>query len=224
MAPALLLPGTVLARWQHTSQGPGTTTVLPDGCRDLVLRLDTATGQADGMVTPLDTQARRVNTLRPTQWIGFRLRPGVQVEERALLAAARAARHSGGWDEGRVLCALEDHVVLHARAAEALEALQACASVDDAARALGISPRSLERMLAEATGQPPRYWRALARMRRAACALSGGAPLVAIAADHGYADQSHFSRECLRWLGRTPHTLRHSPDLLATVAQPGYGA
>ncbi len=223
MAHPLLLPGTVLARWEHASATPGTTTVLPDGCRDLILRLDTASGEAEAMVTPLDTQARPVSTLRPTQWFGFRLRPGVQVDEPGLLAAADAARRAGGWDEGRVLSALDDHVRLHPHAAEALEALQTCESVGDAARALGTSPRSLERMLAQATGQPPRYWRALARVRRAACALQGCAPLAAIAADHGYADQAHFSRECLRWLGQTPSTLRRLPDLLATVAQPGYG-
>ncbi|WP_291467451.1 hypothetical protein [Acidovorax sp.] len=29
MAPALLLPGTVLARWQHTSQGPAPPRFCP---------------------------------------------------------------------------------------------------------------------------------------------------------------------------------------------------
>ncbi len=223
MAHPLLLPGTVLARWEHASETPITTTVLPDGCRDLILRLDTDSGEAEGMVTPLDTQARPVRTLRPTQWIGFRLRPGVQVDEPGLLAAADAARRPGGWDERRVLSALDDHVRLHPRTAEALQALQACEGVEHAARALGTSPRSLERMLAQATGQPPRYWRALARVRRAGRALHGDVPLAAIAADHGYADQAHFSRECQRWLGCTPAALRRLPGMLATLAQPGYG-
>ena len=38
----------------------------------------------------------------------------------------------------------------------------------------------------------------------------------------GFADQAHFSRDCLRWLGQTPASLRGAPQLLATVAQAGY--
>ncbi|AEG93229.1 helix-turn-helix domain-containing protein [Ramlibacter tataouinensis] len=88
---------------------------------------------------------------------------------------------------------------------------------------VGVSERSLERTTARATGQPPRYWRSLSRVRRAAMALRSPASLAEIAADHGYADQAHFSRECLRWLGQSPARLRASPRLLAVVAQSGYG-
>ena len=105
---------------------------------------------------------------------------------------------------------------------EALHALAHIRTVGAAAQSLGVSERSLERLTQRATGQPPRFWRALARVRRAARDLATPQPLAEIAADHGYADQAHLSRDCLRWLGQTPAALRRSPEQLATVAQAGY--
>jgi transcriptional regulator GlxA family with amidase domain len=122
-----------------------------------------------------------------------------------------------------VLEAIDACVRLDARVEEALAALADTASIRHAVGALGVSERSLERLVQTATGQPPRYWRALARVRRAAQALDSAQPLAAIAADHGFADQAHFSRECRRWLGQTPSHLRKAPALLATAAQAGYG-
>jgi AraC-like DNA-binding protein len=60
-------------------------------------------------------------------------------------------------------------------------------------------------------------------VRRAAQALATAQPLAEIAADNGYADQAHFCRDCLRWLGQSPAALRRSPHVLTTIAQAGYG-
>ncbi|GKS76765.1 hypothetical protein AVME950_17735 [Acidovorax sp. SUPP950] len=69
--------------------------------------------------------------------------------------------------------ALADFTRCDTRVQEALAALAQSPTVGAAARALGVSERTLERLMRTATGEPPRYWRALARVRRAAQALAG---------------------------------------------------
>ena len=81
---------------------------------------------------------------------------------------------------------------------------------------LGVSERSLERLLTQRTQRGPRFWRNLAR------ALAGGKPLAQLAADHGYADQAHMARDLLRWFGATPTRLRAMPAFLATLRAPAY--
>jgi AraC-like DNA-binding protein len=233
---ALPLPCAVLTRWQHTTTDDSPTTVLPDGCSDLILHID-AEGACGWHISPLGSTALQVPGRAGELWLGYRLQPGVSIQQTPLLSAVQAIwqqaqRHERSSAvrpcidatlETAVLEAIDTHVHLNVRTQEALYALAHAPSVDQAAKALGVSERSLERMSLQATGQPPRFWRALARVRRAAQALGTSEPLVAIAADHGYADQAHFSRDCLRWLGTTPLRLRQSPALLATVGQAGYG-
>jgi len=222
---AIWLPPTVLERWQHHSTEPSVTCVLPDGCRDLIVQID-AQGAAHWMVSHLPQQAYGVPGSAGEDWLGFRLHPGVVVNADALLQAVQAIDLTGDPAESaaRVHTALADFTRCDARMQDALAALAHSPTVAAAARSLGVSERTLERLTRTTTGEPPRYWRALARVRRAARALAGdGLPLAAIAADHGYADQAHFGRECLHWLGQTPARLRSSQDLLASVQSSGYG-
>jgi AraC-like DNA-binding protein len=102
-------------------------------------------------------------------------------------------------------------------------ALAAGDSLATAARRLGVSPRGLQRRLRAIGLPPPDFWRLLGRARSAANALPGGAPLAAIAADFGYSDQSHMTREFVRWLGIAPDRLRHAPARMDIIRQPGLG-
>lgn len=228
------MPSAVLERWQHSSSQASSTTVLPDGCIDLLVQVD-GKGSVRWSMSPLARQAYGVQSKAGTHWLGYRLHPGVVPQAQALLALATdIGLHAGlgraPQDTLAVLAAIEpavreaidQHTNEDPRVRHALAALAAESSVARAARALGVTERSLERLMGR-TGEPPRYWRALARVRRAAHALSTPAPLAAVAADHGFADQSHFSRECLRWLGHTPTQLRSTPALLAVLHASGYG-
>lgn len=233
---AELLPHSLLARWQQRTTEPGSTVVLPDGCCDLILHVDAA-GRPAWQVSPLADAVVTVPGAADEFWRGYRLRPGTLVQAPALIRAAQAiwsqAVRRDLWSsaqaridtvvEHQLLDAIDAHTHLAPRVQDALHTLAHTTTVAAAARSLGVSERSLERLTRDATQQPPSYWRALARVRRAAQALGGGEALAGIAADHGYADQSHLSRDCLRWLGQSPSALRRSPGLLATVAQAGYG-
>lgn len=230
-------PSTLLARWQFTSVDACATTVLPDGCRDLILHVD-ALGRPRWHVSPLTDAAMDVPGKAGERWLGYRMQPGALLDAAGLLRSVQTilrrpplssyptCHPSDGTDaelEAAVLAAMGEHTRLDLRVQEVLHALAQARTVGHAARSLGVSERCLERLTHHATARPPRFWLALARVRRAARALVNAQPLVAIAADHGYADQAHFSRECRRWLGQTPTMLRRCPQLLTTATQPGYG-
>jgi methylphosphotriester-DNA--protein-cysteine methyltransferase len=83
-----------------------------------------------------------------------------------------------------------------------------------AAAATALSDRQLERLMHERIGVTPKLLTRLARFRRAVTAAWCGAPLTAAATAHGYADQSHFTREVRALTGHSPRAL------LATLPPP----
>lgn len=230
-------PSTLLAPWQFTSVDASATTVLPDGCRDLILHVD-ALGHPRWHVSPLTDAAMDVPGKAGERWRGYRMQPGALVDTGALLRSVqtilppaslslRPACHpldrADAELDAAVLAAMGEHTRIDLRVQEVLHALAHARTVGGTARSLGVSQRCLERLTHQATARPPRFWLSLARVRRAARALVNAQALVEIAADQGYADQAHFSRECRRWLGQTPTMLRRHPQLLSTATQPGYG-
>jgi AraC-like DNA-binding protein len=193
--------------------------VLPDGCCDLILRV--APGQsAQWFISALADSAYGVECAAGERFQGWRFHPGARVDEAGLMLAISQCQPL---DEHGVLALIDNFVRLDGRIAEALESLCGAPDVASATRQLGVSERSLERLVRAGTGRTPGYWKSLARIRRAARALSGRAALADIAADHGYADQAHMSREFRRWFGLSPSGFQASPVLPDLVAQAGYG-
>jgi AraC-like DNA-binding protein len=86
--------------------------------------------------------------------------------------------------------------------------------VTELADALGISDRQLRRRFHDAVGYGPKTLDRILRFRRfvtrAPVVISGDEDLARIAADLGYADQAHLSRDCLRLSGMTPTELVES--------------
>lgn len=96
-------------------------------------------------------------------------------------------------------------------------------SVVSAAKILGVSERTLRRTVMRATGWPPSRWIALARARRCAHALAFEEhPLAEIAANTGYADQAHMTRDMASWFQMTPRQLRDNARIKLLLSQPGY--
>ena len=76
--------------------------------------------------------------------------------------------------------------------------------VEQMARACGMSERSFLRRFKETTGKTPRQWLMTQRIAKAQSLLLARVPLVDVAQDCGFADQSHFTRVFARWIGHPP--------------------
>jgi methylphosphotriester-DNA--protein-cysteine methyltransferase len=75
----------------------------------------------------------------------------------------------------------------------------------------GLSPRSVERRVARATGLTPGTIRQIRRAERAVEMLSRGVPAPEVARQSGYADQPHLTRSLKRFMGQTPSQIATDP-------------
>jgi AraC-like DNA-binding protein len=212
------LPQVVLAVWRHAARDRSHAVVLPDGCCDLIGRTDRR-GRTRWFLSTLSETAYSVGFDVGERFVGFRLRPGTGVASEDLLAAL----HGRAPSNEQLLARIEDCCRLDTRLADALACLERARTVTMAASDLGVSARSLERLVADQTGRSPGYWKGLARVRRAGRALCSQEPLSDLALEHGYADQAHMCRDIRRWFGLPPTALRRRADLLATLQASGYG-
>lgn len=205
----------ILEIWQHTATTSGSALVIPDGCRDII-RFTSLGQRPSWRITTLDTQTRSVYSRKGVSLMGVRLKPGTQIDEQQLLTNLSADIHVLDLrDRINSCCSLNQAV------AESLECLRhQPKTVSTAAKWLGITPRTLQRLITSQTGQPPSFWLQLARVRQAALALKTSTPLKDIAHIHGYADQSHMSREIKHWFGVSPSNL--TPERYDRLMDSGY--
>lgn len=103
------------------------------------------------------------------------------------------------------------HDRLIARAMELLAAGGEEATVAQAARALGLSERQLERRFLQRVGVSPKRYATLARFERAVELARGATSLTHAALDAGYYDQSHFIRDFTRFAGGPPGQILRRP-------------
>ena len=95
-----------------------------------------------------------------------------------------------------------------AAVARVCDYLQECAgenvSLDKLAEVGGLSCFHLARVFAKVTGVPPHTYQLQARLRKATDLLAAGRPLVEVALETGFCDQSHFQRAFKKKFGITP--------------------
>ena len=206
----------IRAIWTAQSKTACTTSVLPDGCRDLIC-LEQRASAPRWFLSPLQANARVVQIDAGTRMTGFRLQAGVHLDQAMMrLLAGRAP------DRAQISNLVAENVRLPPDTAEALACLAQASSVAQGAQALGVSMRSLQRLIMRDTGKSPAFWLQLARLRRAG-RLVCEMPLVETAYEAGYADQAHMSRAFRRWFGCSPAAFRTRPDLVAQVFSRAYG-
>ena len=209
---------TLLDAWGYETEQATNVLVLPDGCRDLIMRQ--SPGESPHwIISALDDGPRRVAVPAGTITLGFRLRPGAQIDEDRLLASIKLCAP----DRLQILERLDRFTSQPGDLHEALTCLgREAATVADAACLLDGSVRSLQRLVISGTGRPPSFWLQLARVRRSARALRNAPSIAEIAYAHGYSDQAHMTREFRRWLGATPGRLHSGANPLPMLDAPGY--
>ena len=218
MSEAVALPDVAIDLWRFTARERLAVRVAPDGCRDLIVVAPRA-GAPACFVSALADATETPEFAPGDRAIGVRLRPGAQFDERELLALLRDGERAEDRD---LFDAIGNAVRLDVQVRDALDCLQEAPTLMTAQRRLGVSERSLERLLSLRTQRGPLFWRNLARARRCARALASAAPLAQLAAGHGYADQAHMARDLRRWFGAPPTQLRAMPGFLATLDAPAY--
>ncbi|WP_327288210.1 helix-turn-helix domain-containing protein [Streptomyces sp. NBC_01198] len=213
---AALAAGTTL--WTRTG-GSGPYRVLPDGCMDLIWDDGTL------LVAGPDTLAHLTTDRPGTTYAGLRFDPGVgpallgapardlrdlRVPLADLWPAAQARRLAERADAGPA-GALDAWAAERARTAGPADplpaavaaALSAGGAVTAVAAACGLGERQLRRRCEAAFGYGPRTLTRVLRMQRALRMARAGTPFARVAADAGYADQPHLSRE-VRTLAGVP--------------------
>jgi AraC-like DNA-binding protein len=233
LAPSRDLYSLVACRWVRRvpEGGGGTTLVLPDGCVDLIWRGD------ELVLAGPDRRARSIAITPLQTILGLRLRPGVAGAMLGMpasevldghfpledLLGSPAAELEGRLGEARgeedAFELLEAMVSSRIRDAEPDPLVLAASRrlgfpgsrVDWLSDALGISDRQLRRRFHRAVGYGPKTLDRVLRFRRllaqAPAIAAGDGDLARIAADLGYADQAHMTRDCVRLSGLAPARL-----------------
>jgi AraC-like DNA-binding protein len=234
LAPSRDVYSLVACRWVRQAtedESKDSVLILPDGSVDLLWR------EGELVLAGLDSSARRSPVSPRERILGLRLRPGVagavlgmpasevldvhvRLEELLGSGASELAERLGGsTDDDQAFDLLEEMVGARIREA-APDPLVLAATrrlgfpgsrVDRLADSLGISDRQLRRRFHRAVGYGPKTLDRVLRFRRlvaqAGAVAAGESDLARVAADLGYADQAHMTRDCLRLSGLTPSAL-----------------
>lgn len=210
----------ILERWTYRSRETTLRSIVPDGCQDLIhwsfpgdASRWTLSLLQDGIMTAAIPQGAEL--------VGYRFVPGAQLPESALQSLLSDRSDDPDFTIARVA----DAVVCDPRVSDALSAVAALpVRVEETASALGVTRRTLERLLLRHTGKPPVFWSQLARVRAAARGVVAGQSQAELAYQAGYSDQAHMSRTVRRWFGVSPTELLHRTDLTEQLYVPGYDA
>jgi AraC-like DNA-binding protein len=227
--PPKQLAGAVSCLWWSKSDEP--KRIVPDGCLDLMV------GGGEVFVAGPDTRAWESPARSGIHGIRFRPghaprvlgiaadelcdlrvelpdlwgRHGVTTAERLLADPARLAEVVG---ENLRDSPDPEVTALVTRLAAGVP------RVSSAMSDLAVSERQLRRRFTLAVGYGPATYLRVARLQRAIARENGVGTLASLAADAGYADQAHLSRDCRELTGVTPGEF-FRPRLVA--ARPGNG-
>jgi AraC-like DNA-binding protein len=230
LAPSADVYSLVACRWMRDAPDASADSVLvlPDGCVDLLWR------EGELVLAGVDRTARSTAVNPGKRTLGLRMRPGVagavlgmpasevldvhvKLEELLGPAADELAERLGKTREdeeafglleatiaSRVRDGGPDPLVLAATRRLGFPG----ARVDELAESLGISDRQLRRRFHGSVGYGPKTLDRVLRFRRlvaqSGAIAAGESDLARVAADLGYADQAHMTRDCLRLSGLTP--------------------
>lgn len=204
----------VAAVWSFAAGDASSSIVAADGCFDLIVRVE-PTGQPSAFVYTPVTLAHAVSIGAGTRLAGVRLRPGYGAlaanDPEVLRAVERHVNDERSSDEleSLVVAAIGERRGPPDILMDFLEAARRRAGrVRLSAVSRGACQRELQRACQRWLGITAKAFLRIERVRAARGAIRAGLPLAVVAADFGYADQAHLTRDVRQLLGVTPRQLR----------------
>lgn len=202
----------VVCCWEQRVEHARTQRVVPDGRAD-VLIFDDGHVEVVGLHDRVDVPHLAAGThlrgirLRPAAvGAAFHLRASSLLNRTVAAEDILGSRRSRQLTDPTALDAWVRSIQTDERAAAAVVLLGG-RSVTATADALGITRRHLDRLMLEHVGMPPKPFQRVERFQRFVRAIDAGTSLSVAAADVGYADQSHLTREVQAFSGLTPARL-----------------
>lgn len=107
-----------------------------------------------------------------------------------------------------------------ARAGRAASLLARGCTVSQTAAQVDLGDRQFSRWFHSKMGMSPKRYQRVLRLRRALLTAKRGLSLAAVAADAGYADQAHFTREVTALTGSTPRTILPNVGNVQDIGEP----
>jgi len=209
---------SLVSIWSANLNAATSTVVIPDGCRDLIVKTS-ENDKPNWLVSPLYDRCEPVQIATNCNYSGFRLKPGAEIKERELLNYI-ATKQLNVEDVKDVI---GDFVSTESSIEEALMCFASeLGTVKQISAQLGVSARTLQRLIMSKTQRTPGYWLQLARVRKSSRSLSHNVCLVDVAENFGFSDQSHMNREFQRWFGLTPVQVLNSPAIIRQLNDKGY--
>jgi AraC-like DNA-binding protein len=223
--------------------GPVRNRILPDNCIDVIFDLRDPHGRGF-LVGPMLT-AEVFDQAPAARMIGVRFRPGAATSfvdvtatelQRAHVDAADVWRDTsslcdqlGSVSRDEAIRALDAYLrrirrdrpnaILASTATALIERAHGALSVGALVTALGVNERRLQRVFDDAVGIGPKQVARVTRFRTAVRKVSAdrAASLSRIAAETGYADQAHFTRDFVALAGITPTEFRAERRLVGFI-------
>lgn len=201
----------VAAVWSSAARAHGSTLVAADACFDLIVRASKRSGVSAFVYTPA-ARAHHAVVDAGDRHVGVRLRPGfgaALVEYPEIVRdAERLAVERPDDLEALVVNAVEAHAAQPSVVADFVGEARASAGSLRLTGGSTARERELQRACQRWLGLSPKAFLRIERVWAAREAIRAGGPLAMIAADLGYADQAHLTREVRELLGVTPRELR----------------
>jgi AraC-like DNA-binding protein len=224
LPPPAALSDWVTCAW--VSERPGGARILPDGCADVVWtgrRLIVAGpatgshGSTDAPGVPKAGVRFRVGAAGAALGLpASELRDANPLADDVLGPEVAGRVEAVGDDPERVLMELTGAVAARLRDAPPADPLVRAAArslavpgtrVRSVAERLGVSERHLRRRFEVAVGYGPKVLARVLRLQRFLQLAGQDSGLARLAADAGYSDQAHLTRECAALTGLTPGAL-----------------
>lgn len=221
--------------WRLRSGARGSQVIAPDGCCEIIVHRGAAPieHRADGSSTrqpgaflygPLTRVLRieqdadmEVFAIRLHPWAtgAFTTRPAEWRDRLVTLVELGVTLQADSFD---VFAVKAEAALTSLHLPGSVEAVRATIAgmesgvletLDAAAEAAGITVRTLDRRFERTTGLTAAMYLRLVRFHRARAAIKAGAERLSdVAAEAGYADQAHMTRDFRRFAGETPKLVR----------------